>query len=144
MIEMKEKTLKFFREMEQNIRDNIIRARLIDEENYKNRSNSGTEDDDGYYCLDERGSFIHDNSNNRTQIPGFDAVTKFRLSSFSRGTSGSSDLGSARDSPHTHRDSIDYGSFDPKLANRARKNSSSGLGMGPPRRIRTISTMDGE
>lgn len=148
MIEMKEKTLAFFREMEANIMSKIEKARQIDEENAKRRANSHSEgEEDGFYYLDDRGMSYELNDTKETDSPSamrvpfannsvttsqstnnLEAMNTTTRPSFARAASGS----------------VDYGSFDPKLANRARKNSSSGLGAGPPRRIRTISTMDGK
>lgn len=167
MIEMKEKTLQFFREMEQNILSKIERAREIDEQNRRLAAEAGDKDEeeDGFYYLDDLNDTKEGEISNRVMpfaAPGtssfttgtsaftasrsvnaLDSITKLRMTELHRATSGSGDAAqvlSARDS----LGSVDYGSFDPKMVGRTRKNSSSGLGLGPPRRIRTISTMDGE
>jgi hypothetical protein len=155
MIEMKEKTLQFFREMEQNILTKIEKAREIDERNRQLAAEAGDggEDEDGFYYLDDLNDTKEGEIPNRgmpfaastssaftasRSVNALDSITKLH-----RATSGSGDATqvlSARES----LGSVDYGSFDPKMAGRTRKNSSSGLGLGPPRRIRTISTMDGK
>jgi hypothetical protein len=160
MIEMKEKTLKFFREMEQNILSKIERAREIDEQNRQLDAEAGDKDEeeDGFYYLDDLHDAKEGEISNRVMpftasgasaftasrsMNALDSITKLRMTELHRAASGSGDATqvlSARES----LGSVDYGSFDPKMAGRTRKNSSSGLGLGPPRRIRTISTMDGE
>jgi hypothetical protein len=164
MLELKERTLRFFREMEANIRSKIEKARQIDEENAKRRANSHSEgeDDGGFYYLDERGDSYElseekesDATQTRSGVPFASAHSAFTSSQSTnnledanrarptlaaRAASGPMDFSGNRES----LSSVDYGSFDPKMVGRTRKNSSSGLGAGPPRRIRTISTMDGK
>lgn len=162
MLELKEKTLNFFREMEANIRWKIEKARQIDEENAKRRANSEGEED-GFYYLDDRGDTYELNDakeaepvQTRGAVPfsgspsnpfassqsssNLEGLNRPRPTLAARAASGSVDFSGMRES----LSSVDYSSYDPKLTGRTRKNSSSGLGMGPPRRIRTISTMDGE
>lgn len=156
MIELKEKTLKFFKEMEENIRNKIRKAQLQDERDREHRLRRGSsieDDEDGFYYLDERGSFdLQDpkeggiaNRNVRFSqtalnlegvvVNGLETLAVKRLV---RNTSGSGDMST----PRQRENSFDVGAghYDPKMTGRARKNS---IGLGPPRRIRTISTMDG-
>lgn len=170
MIELKEKTMKFFKEMEDNIRNKIRKAQLQDEKDRENRlrrghSNSIEDEEDGFYYLDEReGSYdLQDpkeggiaNRNVRfthahvqqSEGIGFNtsrSVNSLETLAIKRVTRGTSVSSGDGNTPRQRENSFDVGprenSFDPKMTGRARKNS---IGLGPPRRIRTISTMDGE
>lgn len=161
MIELKEKTMKFFKEMEENIRNKIRKAHLQDEKDRENRlrrGNSIEDEEDGFYYLDEReGSFdLQDpkeggiaNRNVRfshasnadgtiNSSRSVNSLETLAVKRVMRATSGSGD----GNTPRLRENSFDVGAghYDPKMTGRARKNS---IGLGPPRRIRTISTMDG-
>eukprot|EP01032_Pedospumella_encystans_P025847 gene25847-29201_t len=143
--------------MESNIRKKISEAAIQDERNrerlHLDRSSSvGTED--GFYYLDEReGSYelndakevgICNRNVHFSQTAAAHNIDTMKVDRvLVRQTSGSGDA------HFGNRDSLvsydaGLGHFDPKMTGRTRKNSIGGGALGPPRRIRTISTMDDE
>jgi len=149
--------MAFFREMESNIRKKISEAAIQDERDrerlHLDRSSSvGT--DDGFYYLDEREGFYELNDAKEVGICNRNVHFSQTAAAHSidtmkvdrvlvRQTSGSGDA------HFGNRDSLvsydaGMGHFDPKMTGRTRKNSIGGGALGPPRRIRTISTMDGK
>jgi hypothetical protein len=162
MIEQKEKTMAFFKEMENNIMSRIREAAVQDERDREyrlHRASSLGDDEDGFYYIDEReGSYeLNDakevgicNRNVRfsqttTKAHGLDTMQVNRVET--RPTSGSCDFTS--DAFPGGRNSLasfdaGVGHYDPKMTSRGRKNSFGGSALAPPRRIRTISTMDGK
>lgn len=155
MIEQKEKTLAFFKEMENNIMNKIKNAAIQDEhdrERRRNRTASVDEEEDGFYYLDEReGSYeLTDakevgivNRNVRfSQTSNNHSLDTMKVNRVLVRTtsSGSADIG--RESLTSFDAGL--GHYDPKMTGRTRKNSFGGGALVPPRRMRTISTIDGE
>ena len=157
MLDLKEKTERFFREMENNIRNKIQAAKIKDEIELEKRSRihsvMDSDDEDGYYYLDDRAGELSESkevggiSNRNVRFTHHSSVGGYDGMHSSSSVNGIDNMivrrGERRDSITRESLSSFDGACDSLMKQPATRGRKASFG-GPPRRIRTISSVDGE